>query len=209
MRQCGYQNTVAARQVQAWHVEPSAGHARSAAPAPGVLKVVQPVPGDQGVLVSSCGSAPHMWTDSLLDFVAQGDTDRQVDIPWDLSPRERYGVDNFSMAVLEVQIKLYCYRKVVLKRYVDHVITRLRWRFPRQLRDSMIKALSHAVLNGDAAAGTTASGSKDPRAGGLSADDGVLRLMTEHESQRRARARLVAQVEALRESQGILARAVA
>ena len=56
-------------------------------------------------------------------------------------------VDNFSQAVLDTQIRLFCYRKVVHKRFIDQVVVFLRLQIPRRLRDKVESYLSRKVLD--------------------------------------------------------------
>jgi hypothetical protein len=49
--------------------------------------------------------------------------------------------DNKVRAIYELQIKLYSYRKVVLKRFCDTVIGYTRLAFPRYLRMNLLKFL--------------------------------------------------------------------
>ena len=69
--------------------------------------------------------------------------------PNTLAPRpadQSDAADNFSKAVLETQIRLYCYRKVVHKRFIDQIACYVRLHFSRALRDELTPHLRRAVL---------------------------------------------------------------
>jgi hypothetical protein len=58
------------------------------------------------------------------------------------------GTDNFSQSVLDTQISLYCYRKVLLKRFVDQIIQYVRLAFPRSLASNVANVLFNGIMSG-------------------------------------------------------------
>ena len=56
------------------------------------------------------------------------------------------GSDSLSAAVLDAQLRLFCYRKLVHKRFVDQVACYVRLHFPRALRDNLARHLRTAVI---------------------------------------------------------------
>ena len=53
---------------------------------------------------------------------------------------------NDEFAVLELQMRLFCYRKVVYKRFTDQIAGFIRLHFPRRLRDQGGSHLLEVVL---------------------------------------------------------------
>jgi hypothetical protein len=56
------------------------------------------------------------------------------------------GADSVDVAVLQMQVRMRAYRKVVYKRFCDYVVGMLRFRFCRFLRDGAMDGLRDALL---------------------------------------------------------------
>lgn len=82
---------------------------------------------------------PTRYTDEDFATVTPADkaaADAQCPIP----------VSNFDRAVLETQVRLFCYRKVVHKRFVDQVCACLRLWFPTHVTKSLPEYMQQSVL---------------------------------------------------------------
>jgi hypothetical protein len=111
------------------------------------------------------------------------------------------GAPSVGAAVLDTQLKLLCYRKVVHKRFIDAVAGHVRLHFPRRLKDEIAGYLQRAILEGEE--GGSGSG------GGKKAAKGVERLaalMAEPPSQSAERAALAATIAGLTRAQRELRR---
>eukprot|EP00047_Mylnosiga_fluctuans_P018199 m.68135 g.68135 ORF g.68135 m.68135 type:complete len:729 (-) comp7484_c0_seq2:77-2263(-) len=87
-------------------------------------------------------------------------------------------LDNAGQAVLNLQMQLFCYRKVVHKRFTDQVAAYIRLHFPRRLRDHAREYLHRAVVQ----------------------EEGQLQcLMAEPEHLRNEREQLVAAIQRIKE----------
>ena len=93
------------------------------------------------------------WTDKNVLYASNGgletgtETCTQYVIGTPCPPERLDPTDNLGKAVLEVQIRLYCYRTVVHKRFIDQIACYLRLQFPRALREAFALHLRRAVLS--------------------------------------------------------------
>ena len=141
-------------------------------------------------LAGACASTP--FTEGVVDSILEG---VGVAPPppggAKCAPCPLDSEDAFEQALLDTQLKLLCYRKIVHKRFVDQVACLVRFHFPRRLRDEAADGLQRAVL---------ATGPK----GKLG--DGLVALMAEPPEVGRERSGLTAAVARLSKAQAELRR---
>ena len=137
----------------------------------------------------------HSWTDGNVLYVSNGgletgkETRKSNEDPGTPCPPERLDpTDNLGKAVLEVQIRLYCYRKVVHKRFIDQIACYLRLQFPRALREAFAVHLRRAVLSP-----VIDDGDNEPPIS-------LVSLMAEPSKQRNERDALVSSIKRLEEA---------
>lgn len=126
-------------------------------------------------LTSESHYMPHIRKGGGKFGTATVDTNQRADAACPLP------VSNMDHAVLETQMRLFCYRKVVYKRLLDQIAGCLRLHFPRYLRDEVGDRIIEALT-------------------GPASQEGLLEtLMREPLAQARERAELVASIARLKE----------
>lgn len=84
----------------------------------------------------SVGPSPMAVSYSASEPLLRRDADEALPVP----------TSNTDFAVLDLQMRLFCYRKVVYKRFTDQIAGYIRLHFPRYLRDHGDKILLKAVV---------------------------------------------------------------
>lgn len=106
-------------------------------------------------------------------------------------------------AVLDTQLKLACYRRIMHRRFIDQIGAFVRFHFPRRLKEEIAPYLQRTILAGGAAAPTTEGGAGGAGGGGI---DRLMALMAEPVWQSTERNLLLTSINSLSKAQRELKR---
>ena len=109
-------------------------------------------------------------------------------------------------ALLDTQLALLCYRRVVHARFTDAVAGHVRLHFPRRLKEEIAGYLQRSILEGEEGVGSGGSGSGGKKGGAARGVERLAALMAEPASQGAERAALAATIAGLTKAQRELRR---